>query len=82
MKYVNKIEQKFRIKMLKQVYYVQLLVFFFYQRLARHTDRLIVRKSQTIKSEDWGEIGRDRGRPAPIPNKGLWLAGKTIGMVI
>ena len=53
MKYVNKIEQKFRIKMLKQVYYVQLLVFFFYQRLARHTDRLIVRKSQTIKSEDW-----------------------------
>ena len=28
MKYVNKIEQKFRIKMLKQVYYVQLLVFF------------------------------------------------------
>ena len=81
MKYVNKIEQKFRIKMLKQVYYVQLLVFF-YQRLARHTDRLIVRKSQTIKSEDWGEIGPDRGRPAPIPNKGLWLAGKTIGKVI
>ena len=71
MKYVNKIEQKFRIKMLKQVYYVKLLVFFFYQRLARHTDRLIVRKSQTIKSEDWGEIGPDRGRPAPIPNKGL-----------
>ena len=29
MKYVNKIEQKFRIKMLKQVYYVQLLVSFF-----------------------------------------------------
>ena len=29
MEYVNKIEQKFRIKMLKQVYYVQLLVSFF-----------------------------------------------------
>ena len=29
MKYVNKIKQKFEIKMLKQVYYVQLLVFFF-----------------------------------------------------
>ena len=29
MKYVNKIERKFRIKMLKQVYYVQLVVFFF-----------------------------------------------------
>ena len=29
MKYVNKIEQKFRIKMLKQVYYVQLLVYIF-----------------------------------------------------
>ena len=28
MKYVNNIEQKFRIKMLKQVYYIQLLVYF------------------------------------------------------
>ena len=65
MKYVNKIKQKFEIKMLKQVYYVQLLVFFFYQCLACHTDSLIVRKSQTMKSEDWG---RDKAGQGPTCN--------------
>ena len=57
MKYVNKIEQKFRIKMLKQVYYVQLLVFFFLSAFS--PPHQPPNSPKEPNNKEWG-LGRDR----------------------